>query len=94
MVKKQQPPVQVSHSDSSLMTQAANRQGKIRVEGVVAEALANALFRVELEDGRLILCHLAGKMRIHHIKVMPGDKVKVELTPYDEKRGRIVYRDR
>lgn len=67
---------------------------KAEVEGVVTEALPNTMFRVELEDGRIILCHLSGKMRIHYIKVMPGDRVKVETTPYDETKGRIVYRCR
>lgn len=65
---------------------------KIEKDGVVFEALPNTLFRVKLDDNRQVLCHLAGKMRIHHIKVMPGDKVKVEMTPYDETRGRIIYR--
>lgn len=60
--------------------------------GVVTEALPNTLFRVQLTNGKLLLCHLAGRMRIHYIRIMPGDKVKVEITPYDEKRGRIVYR--
>ena len=70
------------------------KKKKTEVEGVVTEALPNTMFRVELEDGRVILCHLSGKMRIHYIKVMPGDKVKVETTPYDETKGRIVYRFR
>jgi translation initiation factor IF-1 len=67
-------------------------QKNIEVEGVVTEALPNAMFRVKISDGRIILCHLAGKMRIYRIKVMTGDKVKVEITPYDEKKGRIIYR--
>jgi len=62
--------------------------------GTVLEALPNTSFRVQLEDGRLLLCHLSGKMRIHYIKVMPGDRVKVELTPYDETKGRITYREK
>ena len=70
------------------------KKEKTEVEGVVTEALPNTMFRVELKDGRVILCHLSGKMRIHYIKVMPGDKVKVETTPYDETKGRIVYRFR
>ena len=60
--------------------------------GVVMEALPNTQFKVELEDGREILAHLAGKMRLHRIRVMPGDKVTVELTEYDENKGRITYR--
>lgn len=68
-------------------------KGKIEARGVVTEALPNTMFRVKLEDGRIILSHLSGKMRIHHIKVMPGDAVRVELTPYDKTKGRIVYRE-
>lgn len=61
-------------------------------EGEIVESLPNAMFRVKLVDDRIILCHLAGKMRIHRIKVMMGDKVRVEMTPYDETKGRITYR--
>jgi len=68
------------------------QEGKIKAEGVVTEALPNAMFRVKLEDGRVLLCHLAGKMRMYRIKVMPGDRVQVEMTPYDETKGRIIYR--
>lgn len=69
------------------------KQGKtIEFEGVVTESLPNAMFRVKLPSGRIVLCHLAGKMRIYRIKVMPGDKVRVQMTPYDQARGRIVYR--
>ena len=70
------------------------KQKKEEALGVVTEALPNTTFRVELEDRRVILCHLSGKMRMYRIKVMPGDKVKVELTPYDETKGRIVYREK
>jgi translation initiation factor IF-1 len=66
--------------------------GKFEVEGKVKEALPNTMFRVEIEGGKIILCHLAGKMRIYRIKVMPGDNVRVEMTPYDSARGRIIYR--
>ncbi len=65
---------------------------KTIVQGQVIEALPNATFKVILEDGREILAHLAGKMRLFYIKVLVGDKVKVEMTPYDEKRGRIIQR--
>lgn len=65
---------------------------KTIVQGQVREALPNATFKVILEDGREILAHLAGKMRLFYIKVLVGDKVKVEMTPYDEKRGRIIQR--
>lgn len=67
-------------------------QGVIEMEGVVRETLPNTLFRVELPDKRIILCHLSGKMRINFIKIMAGDKVKVEITPYDQTKGRITYR--
>ena len=60
--------------------------------GIVIEALPSTNFRVKLDDGQEILCHLAGKLRMYRIKVLPGDKVTVETSPYDEKRGRIVYR--
>ena len=64
----------------------------IEVEGVIKEALPNAMFRVELENGHEVLAHISGKMRKHFIRILPGDKVLVELSPYDLKRGRIVYR--
>lgn len=67
-------------------------KGATEFEGVVTEALPDANFRVKLKDGRLIMAALAGKMRIYRIRVMPGDNVKVEMTPYDDKKGRIVYR--
>ena len=60
--------------------------------GQVQEALPNALFRVRLDDGKEILAHIAGRLRLHRIRILPGDRVTVEMTPYDEKRGRIVYR--
>lgn len=62
------------------------------IKGEVVEALPNTQFRVKGEEGKVLLCHLSGKMRIHYIRIMPGDKVKVEVTPYDPERGRIVYR--
>ncbi len=68
------------------------KEGVIEVEGVVKEALPNTTFKVELENGHEILAHSSGKMRMHYIKILPGDKVKVELSPYDLNRGRIVYR--
>lgn len=61
-------------------------------EGTVLENLPSTIFRVKLDDGREILAHLSGKMRLHFIKVLPGDKVRVEMTPYDETKGRIVHR--
>jgi len=64
----------------------------IEVEGTVIEPLPNAMFRVELENGHRVLAHVAGKMRMHFIRILPGDKVRVELSPYDLTRGRITYR--
>lgn len=64
----------------------------IEATGTVLEPLPNAMFRVELENGHVILAHISGKMRMHYIKILPGDKVKVELTPYDLDKGRITYR--
>ncbi|MCD6213988.1 MAG: translation initiation factor IF-1 [Candidatus Desulfofervidus sp.] len=68
------------------------KEEAIEVEGKVIEALPNAMFRVELDNGHRVLAHIAGKLRMHFIKVLPGDRVKVELSPYDLSRGRIVYR--
>jgi len=69
-------------------------EGKIEKSGIVKETLPNTLFRVELEDGREVLAHISGKMRIHRIKVLPGDSVRVEISPYDPSRGRVVYRSK
>jgi translation initiation factor IF-1 len=68
------------------------KEDGIQVEGTVVEALPNATFRVELENGHKLLAHISGKMRMHFIKILPGDKVTVEMSPYDLSRGRIVYR--
>lgn len=70
------------------------KQDVIEVEGVIRESLPNAMFRVELDNGHVILAHISGKIRKHFIKILPGDKVKVELSPYDLERGRITYRMR
>jgi translation initiation factor IF-1 len=64
----------------------------IVLEGTISESLPNAMFRVELENGHKVLAHISGKMRMHYIRILPGDKVQVELTPYDLSRGRITYR--
>ncbi|MCS7059211.1 Translation initiation factor IF-1 [Meiothermus luteus] len=64
----------------------------IRAEGVVSEALPNTTFRVQLDNGPEILCYISGKMRMNYIRILPGDRVVVEITPYDPSRGRIVYR--
>ncbi len=71
-----------------------NKKEKIAAEGEVIESLPNTSFKIALTDGRVVLCHLSGKMKMHYIKVLPGDKVKVELSPYDETRGRIVFREK
>ncbi|MFM6985319.1 MAG: translation initiation factor IF-1 [Hydrogenophaga sp.] len=64
----------------------------IEMQGEVVENLPNATFRVKLDNGHVVLCHISGKMRMHYIRILPGDKVKVELTPYDLTRARIVFR--
>lgn len=68
------------------------KEDVIQVEGTVLEPLPNAMFKVELANGHKVLAHISGKMRMHYIKILPGDKVKVELSPYDLTRGRITYR--
>jgi len=70
------------------------KEEAIEVEGNVVEALANTQFRVELDNGHIVLAHVAGKMRKHFIRIVPGDRVVVEVSPYDLNRGRIVYRER
>jgi translation initiation factor IF-1 len=70
------------------------KEGAIEVTGFVLETLPNAMFRVELENGHKVLAHISGKMRMHYIKILPGDKVRVELSPYDLARGRITYREK
>jgi translation initiation factor IF-1 len=71
-----------------------SKEEPIEVEGVVVEPLPNAMFRVKLENGHIVLAHISGKMRMHYIRILPGDKVTVELSPYDLKRGRITYRSK
>ena len=68
------------------------KEEHIEMEGTVVETLPNTMFRVELENGHVVIAHISGKMRKHFIRILPGDKVLVELSPYDLKRGRIVYR--
>ena len=68
------------------------KEEKIEVEGKILEALPNAMFRVEIAKDKIVLAHISGKMRMHFIKILPGDKVTLELSPYDLTRGRIVYR--
>lgn len=70
----------------------SNKEEAIELEGTVVEPLPNAMFKVELENGHQVLAHISGKMRMHYIKILPGDRVTVELSPYDLDRGRITYR--
>ena len=68
------------------------KQTAIQQDGTILEALSNAMFKVELENGHTIVAHISGKMRMHYIKILPGDKVKVEMSPYDLTKGRITFR--
>ena len=68
------------------------KQAAIELDGVILEALSNAMFKVELENGHVITAHISGKRRMHYIKILPGDKVKVEMSPYDLTKGRISFR--
>ncbi len=68
------------------------KQVSIEQDGTVLESLGNAMFRVELENGHIIIAHISGKMRMHYIKILPGDKVKIEMSPYDLTKGRITFR--
>jgi translation initiation factor IF-1 len=68
------------------------KQAAIEQEGVIVETLPNAMFKVELENGHVIIAHISGKMRMHYIKILPGDRVRVEMSPYDLTKGRISFR--
>ncbi|MBO7585016.1 MAG: translation initiation factor IF-1 [Bacteroidales bacterium] len=68
------------------------KQSSIEKDGTIIEALSNAMFRVELDNGHVIIAHISGKMRMHYIRILPGDKVKVEMSPYDLTKGRISFR--
>ena len=68
------------------------KQQSIEQDGTIIDALGNAMFKVELENGHIITAHISGKMRMHYIKILPGDKVKVEMSPYDLSKGRITFR--
>ncbi len=70
------------------------KDDKIEVEGSILEALPNAMFRVQIPGDKVILAHISGKMRMHYIKILPGDRVRLELSPYDLTRGRIIYREK
>jgi translation initiation factor IF-1 len=69
-----------------------SKQAAIEKDGTIIEALSNAMFRVELDNGHVIIAHISGKMRMHYIKILPGDKVRVEMSPYDLTKGRITFR--
>lgn len=73
-------------------TSSSGKEEGIQVEGTVIEPLPNAMFRVELDNGHRVLAHISGKMRMHYIRILPGDRVLIELSPYDLTRGRVVYR--
>ena len=68
------------------------KQANIELDGIILESLSNAMFRVELENGHIVIAHISGKMRMHYIKILTGDKVKLEMSPYDLSKGRITYR--
>ena len=70
------------------------KQSSIEKEGTIIEALSNAMFRVELDNGHVIIAHISGKMRMHYIRILPGDKVRVEMSPYDLTKGRISFRSK
>lgn len=76
----------------AIYLQFMSRQGLIKQDGTIDEAMANAAFRVRLENGHVILATISGKMRMHYIRILPGDKVSIEMSPYDLTRGRITYR--
>lgn len=71
-----------------------SKQDNIEIEGIVVEALPNAAFKVELENGKVIMAHISGKLRMNYIRILPGDKVTVELSPYDLTKGRITWRSK
>ena len=86
------PPERPAHIVPRRSALPKPKEDAIVLEGTVVEPLPNAMFRVELENGHKVLAHISGKMRMHYIRILPGDRVQVELTPYDLTRGRITYR--
>ncbi|QWR77007.1 translation initiation factor IF-1 [Candidatus Magnetomonas plexicatena] len=80
------------HKKATDEVKESTREDSIEVQGTIQEALPNAMFRVELENKQVVIAYVSGKMRIHYIKILPGDKVLVELSPYDLTKGRITYR--
>ena len=85
-------PTVATNADTADEVRQRLAQSGLNLEGTVTESLPNAMFRVELENGHEVLAHISGKMRMHYIRILPGDRVQVELTPYDLQRGRITYR--
>jgi len=81
-----------NRQDQRIAEDMPKKDGAIEIEGTVVESLPNAFFRVELDNGHKVLAHISGKMRMHYIRILPDDRVVVELSPYDLSRGRIVYR--
>jgi len=85
-------PADIKPNSDKIAEDMPKKEGVIEIEGTVVEALPNAMFRVELSNGHKVLAHISGKMRQHYIRILPEDRVVVELSPYDLTRGRIVYR--
>jgi len=81
-----------THQNEGRCNRMGKKDGAIELEGTIMESLPNAMFRVELDNGHKVLAHISGKMRMHYIRILPDDRVVVELSPYDLTRGRIVYR--
>lgn len=94
MQKRRRSPIPAKrkHDRTDEQEKRPAKQGALEVQGTVTEPLPNAMFRVTLENGHIVLAHVSGKMRKHFIRILPGDKVTVELSPYDLSRGRITYR--
>ena len=85
-------PILPTFQSSILPVEIMAKQSLIEQDGTITEALSNAMFRVQLENGHIITAHISGKMRMHYIKLLPGDKVKLEMSPYDLTKGRITFR--
>ena len=94
MAKKKNYQKNTSHMNVGKNNSASGKEEKIEVEGKVIEKLPNAMFQVELENGHQILAHISGKLRMNFIRILPGDKVTIEMSPYDLTKGRIIWRDK
>jgi translation initiation factor IF-1 len=88
------PAADLGRRQANRLRMANQKEEALEVEGTVTQALANTRFRVEIEGGHVVMAHVAGRMRKHFIRIVPGDRVRVELSPYDLTKGRIVYRER